>query len=89
MPAQHIVKQRLCPRGFEPCPVVNGGYEVSPFCKLISAGDSRSYLKCIDIWNDIESCGGCVGHGMAGIDCSADVHAVDISCVSGSCVICQ
>jgi hypothetical protein len=26
---QHIVKQRLCPRGYEPCPVVNGGFEVS------------------------------------------------------------
>ena len=28
LPAQHIVKQRLCPRGYEPCPVFRGGYEV-------------------------------------------------------------
>ncbi|GHJ88033.1 hypothetical protein NliqN6_4435 [Naganishia liquefaciens] len=67
LPAQHIVKQRLCPRGYEPCPVFGGGYE------------------CIDVLRDIESCGGC--SGLGGIDCSADVHAVDVSCVSGHCVI--
>lgn len=37
--------------------------------------------------NDIESCGGCVGEDMPGVDCSADVHAAEVSCADGRCVI--
>ena len=29
IPTQRIVKRLLCPKGFEPCPVFGGGYEVS------------------------------------------------------------
>lgn len=37
--------------------------------------------------NDIESCGGCVGEGLPGVDCSADVNAAEIACVDGGCVV--
>ncbi|GHJ88021.1 hypothetical protein NliqN6_4423 [Naganishia liquefaciens] len=44
-------------------------------------------FECVDVLNDIESCGGCVGRNMPGRDCSADVHAAVVSCINGECVI--
>ncbi|GHJ88016.1 hypothetical protein NliqN6_4418 [Naganishia liquefaciens] len=43
--------------------------------------------ECIDIQNSLESCGGCVGRNLPGIDCSADVNAAEIACIRGRCVI--
>lgn len=37
--------------------------------------------------NDLESCGGCIGLNMPGVDCTADVHAASVSCVMGRCVV--
>ncbi|KAI5449131.1 hypothetical protein NCC49_005269 [Naganishia albida] len=55
------------------------GYEP---CPLYPSG-----YECVDVMNDIESCGGCVGRNMPGVDCSADVHVAAVSCVRGKCVI--
>ncbi|EPQ61267.1 hypothetical protein GLOTRDRAFT_32348 [Gloeophyllum trabeum ATCC 11539] len=50
--------------------------------------------ECVDIANDIESCGGCVDDSRAGTpstdggrDCSAIPHVDDVSCSNGTCKI--
>lgn len=84
---KHLI-ERVCPAGFEPCPISSKGYEVC-ITLYLSAKEHRLIVprQCIDFMNDIESCGGCVGENMPGVDCSADLHAADVSCVDGECVI--
>ena len=67
-------------------------------CPLYGSTSGRGFLKgyeCIDIQNDLESCGGCAlnespfGQPSAdgGRDCSAIPFADDVRCRRGVCVI--
>ncbi|KAI0633385.1 hypothetical protein C8Q77DRAFT_1259496 [Trametes polyzona] len=79
-------KRRACPAGHQSCPVYG------------STLRRRGYLKgyeCVDVQNDLESCGGCVAHDSpfgertagGGRDCSAIPNADGVRCVDGACVI--
>lgn len=79
--------QRYCRGGYKSCLI----YGV-----LSGKGSVKSY-ECIDIDNDLESCGGCVSddspHGevnlVGGRDCSAIPNIDAVRCQKGVCVIGQ
>ncbi|EJT99481.1 hypothetical protein DACRYDRAFT_101185 [Dacryopinax primogenitus] len=62
-----------CKQGFESCPVLSG----------------RGGLECVDVQNDLESCGGCVGYDNegTGVDCTAISGVSSVQCVAGECVV--
>ena len=75
-----------CPGTQRSCPVYGYTY----------AG--RGYLKayeCVDVQNDLESCGGCVANDSpfgqrtanGGRDCSAIPYVDSVTCQKGTCVI--
>ena len=79
------VRRDVCPSAMKSCP-------------LYGSTSGRGFLKgyeCIDIQNDLESCGGCAlnespfGQPSAdgGRDCSAIPFADDVRCRRGVCVI--
>ncbi|KAI0371128.1 hypothetical protein BV20DRAFT_965798 [Pilatotrama ljubarskyi] len=79
-------KRRACASGHESCPVYG------------STLRHRGYLKgyeCVDVRNDLESCGGCVANDSpfgertqaGGRDCSAIPHVDEVECSKGVCVI--
>ncbi|KAH9898402.1 hypothetical protein C8Q73DRAFT_664090 [Cubamyces lactineus] len=63
----------LCPNGLDACPI-------SGLSGL--TGD----FECVDIQNDIQSCGGCVSTG-AGQDCTAIDGSWNVGCNNGKCVV--
>ena len=76
----------MCPRGHKSCPVYG------------STLRGRGYLKgheCVDVQNDLESCGGCVADDSpfggrtadGGRDCSAIPNVDSVSCKAGKCLI--
>ncbi|KAI0671092.1 hypothetical protein C8Q78DRAFT_1079033 [Trametes maxima] len=75
---RQYVRRAECPRGHQSCPVYGTRMGVG-------------YLKefeCVDVRNDLESCGGCASTG-AGKDCSAIPHVDSVTCRKGSCVVGQ
>ena len=67
-------------------------------CPLYGSTGGRGFLKayeCVDVQNDLESCGGCVmddspfGERTAdgGRDCSAIPNVDAVTCRRGECVI--
>jgi len=60
----------LCPTGLDACPII---------------GQASDY-ECIDIENDLGSCGGCLETG-AGQDCTAITGAWNVGCEQGSCAV--
>ncbi|EMD35828.1 hypothetical protein CERSUDRAFT_138560 [Gelatoporia subvermispora B] len=83
-PSQGPLKKRVvpvsmrararCAEGFTPCGVPAGG----------------PTWECVDTFNDLESCGGCViplgGGHASGVDCTALPGVADVACVAGTCV---
>ncbi|KAJ8463390.1 hypothetical protein ONZ51_g10287 [Trametes cubensis] len=63
----------LCPNGLDACPI-------SGLSGL--TGD----FECVDIQNDIQSCGGCVSTGV-GKDCTAIDGSWNVGCNNGKCVV--
>lgn len=62
----------LCPKGHRACEV--------------SLGAGRgSVLECVDVSEDISSCGGCPGSG-AGVDCTLWDDVATAQCLRGKCV---
>ncbi|KAI0629838.1 hypothetical protein C8Q77DRAFT_270120 [Trametes polyzona] len=84
---RRAAKRKECGPGEQSCPVYGlrgvGGQ-----------GYIRGY-ECVDVLNDLESCGGCVGlgddagagAGEAGRDCSAIPNVDSVTCRRGTCVI--
>ena len=78
-------RPQKCPKGYATCPV---------YGMLYGAGYTRSF-ECVDIQNDLESCGGCVDgdswngekNGSGGRDCSAIPNVDSVHCARGECVI--
>ncbi|KZS87919.1 hypothetical protein SISNIDRAFT_470538 [Sistotremastrum niveocremeum HHB9708] len=77
-----MTKRSLSPmkckrRGYQACSVMTG----------------RGGFECVDVMNDLESCGGCIGNPLTnpgsrlGVDCSALPGVNDVRCVQGKCVI--
>jgi hypothetical protein len=64
LPSQHVIQQRLCPKGFQPCPIYPKGYEVRRIRLSRDRRTDQTFPQCVDVMNDIESCGGCVGRNM-------------------------
>jgi len=63
-------------RGHQMCPIMSG----------------RGGFECVDVQNDLESCGGCVGepdgsldYDLSGVDCSALPGVDRVRCVEGNC----
>ena len=61
----------LCPTPMTACPIKG---------LMSTSGD----YECVDIRNDLNSCGGCVSVG-AGQDCNAIPNVVNVACNSGVC----
>ncbi|GBE85220.1 hypothetical protein SCP_0704060 [Sparassis crispa] len=80
-PRRRAIKRQLCPKDHKNCPV----YGMSGL---------RGY-ECVDIHNDLESCGGCAGNDSpfgqraedGGRDCSAIPNVDFVSCQGGKCII--
>ncbi|KAL6301954.1 hypothetical protein BKA93DRAFT_737700 [Sparassis latifolia] len=78
---RRAIKRQLCPRGHKSCPV----YGMSGL---------RGH-ECVDIQNDLESCGGCAGSDSplgqraedGGRDCSVIPNVESVSCQGGKCTI--
>ncbi|KDQ51341.1 hypothetical protein JAAARDRAFT_62557 [Jaapia argillacea MUCL 33604] len=84
------VKRDVCAKvGHKQCPVWRGAM----------ARDGQALLtryECVDILNDLESCGGCVDDPRNGAtsedggrDCTAIRNVDDVACVEGKCEILQ
>ena len=80
------LRRDTCLPGHKNCPI----YGLSP--------RGRGYLKgyeCVDVRNDLESCGGCVANDSpfgertadGGRDCSAIPNVDSVTCKAGACVI--
>ncbi|KAL1410706.1 hypothetical protein Q8F55_001648 [Vanrija albida] len=50
----------------------------------LDEGNYRGY-ECVDVLNDLESCGGCPD--VDGVDCTTIEGASDVSCVLGKCKV--
>ena len=79
------IKRRACPPGHKSCPVYG-------------STSGRGFLKayeCVDVKNDLESCGGCVANDSpfgertfdGGRDCSAIPNVNSVTCKAGRCLI--
>ncbi|RDX45574.1 hypothetical protein OH76DRAFT_1407968 [Lentinus brumalis] len=72
-------KRAMCPEGTTAC----GVYE--------RRGALSTPWECIDTMSDLESCGGCINpldaFSTRGVDCTAIPGVIDVSCVSGACVV--
>ncbi|KIP11691.1 hypothetical protein PHLGIDRAFT_99111 [Phlebiopsis gigantea 11061_1 CR5-6] len=72
-----LQRRAICDGGFTACGVY--GF------------NSADAWECIDTRSDLESCGGCMvpfGRTPAhGVDCTAIPGVMDVSCVTGSCVV--
>ncbi|RPD56149.1 hypothetical protein L226DRAFT_488160 [Lentinus tigrinus ALCF2SS1-7] len=79
------IKRRACPAGHKSCPVYG-------------STSGRGFLKayeCVDVQNDLESCGGCVTNDSpfgertfdGGRDCSAIPNVNTVTCNAGKCLI--
>ncbi|EKM61501.1 uncharacterized protein PHACADRAFT_248159 [Phanerochaete carnosa HHB-10118-sp] len=59
-------------------------------CGVYGFGNFNAW-ECVDTKSDLESCGGCMvpfGRNLArGVDCTGIPGVMDVTCVSGSCVI--
>ncbi|KZT55637.1 hypothetical protein CALCODRAFT_556336 [Calocera cornea HHB12733] len=62
-----------CKLGFMSCPIMSG----------------RGGMECLDIDNDLESCGGCVGYDGegTGVDCTSIPGVNTVQCVGGQCIV--
>ncbi|KAG8936454.1 Dihydroxyacetone synthase [Tulasnella sp. 418] len=63
-----------CARGYKRCALLHG----------------RGGFDCVDIANDVESCGGCIDFTNSegsGKDCTAIEGANDVQCVKGQCAV--
>ncbi|KAJ7021464.1 hypothetical protein C8F04DRAFT_1314359, partial [Mycena alexandri] len=62
-------------------------YEGFTACKV--PGYSENSWECVDVQNDLESCGGCSYDlsTSSGRDCSAIPGVSDVSCIKGQCVV--
>ncbi|KIP02730.1 hypothetical protein PHLGIDRAFT_283461 [Phlebiopsis gigantea 11061_1 CR5-6] len=84
-PVLRAAPKKMCARPFESCPIPG---------LILGSGAARAY-ECVDVENDLESCGGCVDgdspHGEAnlvgGRDCSAIPNIDSVRCLNGQCVI--
>lgn len=60
-------------------------------CPLYSQGKTLTGYDCVDVENDLESCGGCVTHGQTsndgGQDCSDIPWVNAVRCQKGRCLI--
>ncbi|KAI0770393.1 hypothetical protein C8Q74DRAFT_1369565 [Fomes fomentarius] len=80
------VRRDACPKGHKNCPV----YGLTPHGR----GYLRAY-ECVDVRNDLESCGGCAANDSpfgeraadGGRDCSAIPNVDSVTCMGGECVI--
>ncbi|KAF9270231.1 hypothetical protein L218DRAFT_22262 [Marasmius fiardii PR-910] len=71
---RHQKKRRnlsLCPKGLDACPIPGA----------IGGG-----YECLDVLEELESCGGCVSLGQ-GQDCTAIKGSWNTGCEQGSCVV--
>ncbi|KAG8936453.1 hypothetical protein FRC02_001871 [Tulasnella sp. 418] len=88
-------------RGSEVCPPTSGGGTnhprrryLKPKCakgfKRCAVLHGRVAYECIDVANDLESCGGCIdftNSPTSGRDCTS-IEGVDaVSCIQGKCVV--
>ncbi|KAF9566804.1 GCC2 and GCC3 family protein [Agrocybe pediades] len=79
----------LCNRmGQKACPVLGYNWRAGHH------DHSRTSYECVDIDNDLESCGGCISHGSLGErlegegrDCSAIPNVKAVKCRQSRCVI--
>ncbi|KAF7793466.1 hypothetical protein EIP86_004578 [Pleurotus ostreatoroseus] len=75
---EYMMKRAKCEDGYSVCGVY--GWQGSVSTKA---------WECVDTTSDLESCGGCtVPFGSTpanGVDCTAIVGVMDVSCISGSC----
>ena len=75
----------MCPHGHKNCPI----YGLNAHVGYIKA------YECIDIENDLETCGGCVANDSpfgyrnadGGRDCSAIPNVDAVRCLGGECLI--
>ncbi|KAI0823168.1 hypothetical protein BC628DRAFT_1520755 [Trametes gibbosa] len=88
-------RERPCAPGQQSCPVYSYDYHRRGGGGGEAAADVRGH-ECVDVQNDLESCGGCVGPdgaslqggaGGGGRDCSAIPDVDSVRCRRGVCVI--
>lgn len=63
----------LCPMGLSACPITS------------TSGPTTDF-ECLDVTNELESCGGCASIGR-GQDCTAIEGAWNVGCEQGSCAV--
>jgi hypothetical protein len=55
-------------------------------CPITSTSGPTTDFECLDVTNELESCGGCASIGR-GQDCTAIEGAWNVGCEQGSCAV--